>query len=436
MKKSALSLIIAALLFSAGAFAQNPSRKTLYILGSGEKIHYNEYIMSMTLDGYMFAAIIENTRTHEFRFVFNGKTIAKGDGKKYSEESSEYNSPINVFYLDPEQKDGYGYDLEIAGRTFTRLGDKILPDVDGEVWSFMVRPNGKFALRYFKKREWYANIDGKNFGPYNRVYDIVVTDNGRFALYYTKDAKDYVTIDGKILGPYKDVDDVAVTDNGRFAFGYKEEDDICYANIDGKIFGPYKDVDDVAVTDNGRFAFDYREEDDRYYANIDGKIFGPYKDVGNVTVADNGRFAFGYKEEDDRCYANIDGKILGPYKDVDDVAIADNGRFAFSGWGDDDHYYYSVDGNKVSVMDYYAAVAEIKGERPQKHFINDYDPTEIISPDGKHIFYSNPEYSYVVIDGDKTGKHPAINAYYDKQKNAFIWNTIEERELVVYEYKL
>jgi hypothetical protein len=363
MKTTTLMIMLAAL-FAGSINAQNPSRKVLYTLGTNEEIVSDEYVLSMTLNGYKFAAITENTQTHEFRFVFNGKEIVKADRiRQYHDGNVWYEQPIDVFYLDPEREDGYGYNVNIAGRIFTRLGDKFLPNVTGYVYPFSIKLNGKFALRYVGNDERYANIDGKIFGPYQSVYD------------------------------------VAIADNGKFAFEYKENDK-WYANIDGKILGPYQSVDDVAIADNGKFAFSYRE-DNKDYANIDGKIFGPYQDiVDGIVIADNGKFAFKYRENNKR--------------------------------------YFNVNGNKVSLSGYDIAVAEIKGERLQRHFNNQYhDRThEIISPDGKHIFYSDSEYEYVVIDSNKIGKHPAVNSYHDKQKNAFIWNTVEGKELVVYEYKL
>jgi hypothetical protein len=348
MKTTTLMIMLAAL-FAGSINAQNPLRKVLYTLGANEEIVYDEYVLSMTLNGYKFAAITQNTQTHEFRFVFNGKEIVKTDER------------LSVFYLDPERENGYGYRVEIAGRTFTRIGDKLLPDVTGDVYAFSIKLNGKFAFNNWKDGKSYANIDGKIFGPYQNVYNVAIADNGKFALGY-------------------------------------QENDKWYANIDGKIFGPYQDVHNVAITDNGKFALCYKENG-KYHANIDGKIFGPYQYVWSVAIANNGKFAFEYPENGKR--------------------------------------YFNVNGNKVSLSGYDIAVTEITGERLQRHFNHDYDQThEIISPDGKHVFYSDAEYDYIVIDSNKIGEHPAINAYHDKQKNAFIWNTVEGKELVVYEYKL
>ena len=68
-----------------------------------------------------------------------------------------------------------------------------------------------------------------------------------------------------------------------------------------------------------------------------------------------------------------------------------------------------------------------------EHFDNGL---KFYSTDKKHVFLSNYGYDFVTIDGTPYGKSPCIQAWYDEKKNAFIWNAIEGKELVVYEYKL
>lgn len=53
-----------------------------------------------------------------------------------------------------------------------------------------------------------------------------------------------------------------------------------------------------------------------------------------------------------------------------------------------------------------------------------------------HTFYAHREYDYVVIDGQRIGGSATFDCRYDKDKNAFVWYCIEDREFVVYEYAL
>ncbi|MDR0540624.1 MAG: hypothetical protein LBH19_00255 [Dysgonamonadaceae bacterium] len=79
------------------------------------------------------------------------------------------------------------------------------------------------------------------------------------------------------------------------------------------------------------------------------------------------------------------------------------------------------------------------GKITQTHQFEEFsekDEIELYASGNERSFYSNYAFEYVVIDGKKAGKSPALRAWYDKEKNSFIWNSIEGKELVVYEYKL
>jgi hypothetical protein len=209
-----------------------------------------------------------------------------------------------------------------------------------------------------------------------------------------------------------------------------------FFNVMGKVTtGAPEEKSDASITCNGKFAFRYKENN-KDYANIDGTIFGHYQDVSGIAIADNGKFAFGY-QENDKYYANIDGKKYGPYQYVWVDAIADNGKFAFR-YKENNTRHYNVHGNEVSESAWRIAWEEIRGKslRPRFHSPGEKIINDIRSKDGKHMFYSDWEYAYVVIDGKEVGEHPALNAYYDEQKHAFVWNAIEGKELVIYEYKL
>lgn len=54
----------------------------------------------------------------------------------------------------------------------------------------------------------------------------------------------------------------------------------------------------------------------------------------------------------------------------------------------------------------------------------------------RHLFVANWKYDYVLIDGKKYGKHCPIDAFYDKDTNAFAWTTIEGNEIVLYTFDL
>ena len=64
------------------------------------------------------------------------------------------------------------------------------------------------------------------------------------------------------------------------------------------------------------------------------------------------------------------------------------------------------------------------------------DKYEIKSTNNKHVLITDIKYNYVIVDGRSFGSTPAIKAWYDETRNAFIWNSWENKELVTYEFKL
>jgi hypothetical protein len=114
--------------------------------------------------------------------------------------------------------------------------------------------------------------------------------------------------------------------------------------------------------------------------------------------------------------------------------------------GDYSFYYHNDDG-KVGIND--------NGKETEIDYLSDtrswnYDFTffksllnfynnfslKIYSTDREHSLSSSFEDNCVVIDGKRYGNSPALYACYDRNKNAFIWNAIEGKELIVYEHKL
>jgi hypothetical protein len=441
MKKKMIILLLVlaattALVQPAAAQA-NPARKVLFTLNPGEVIYQTEYFASASLNGYKFAAVLRNTQTDEYTFVFNGKRVFTGG--------------IGIPYINPNEENGYIYQYELAGQGFTNYKGKVmrlyLLDYDNGnftylfgasyyarindktwgpykyVWSFSVADNGSFGFAYKDNDgKEYALINDKTWGPYERAGVVSVTDNGSFGFAYRdNDWKAYARINDKTWGPYKDVGSVSVTDNGSFGFAYRDNDYKWYALINDKTWGPYNDVRDVSVAGNGNFGFAYEDNDGNYYARINDKTWGPYNYVRHVSVAGNGNFGFDYRDNDGKYYARINDKTWGPYKDVSSVSVAGNGNFGFSYGSEDGYWYRNINGKEAA--------------EPIEPFRGAYS-TSATSSDGQHDFYSGLNYEYVVIDGRKVGRSPALRVWYNKQSHSFVWNSIEERELVVYEYKL
>ena len=113
-----------------------------------------------------------------------------------------------------------------------------------------------------------------------------------------------------------------------------------------------------------------------------------------------------------------------------------NGAYYFT-YPMDDGIVYKNENGKISKTEFY--ISNVYGSEITAFSSISYvgfDNLELYSSDKEHSFYSSYNYEYVVIDGNRFSKSPALHAWYDKDKNAFIWNAVEGKELVVYEYKL
>lgn len=409
-----LSTIVALLLAGNVGVAQktsNPVRKVFFTLEENERIYANEYYAIATLNGNKFTAIIENTKTHEFTFVFNGKRITKVNHKNYYDKEYDYYSPIfytlNVFYIDPEVENGYGYAYQLAGRSFVNLEGKVLPNMNTQYighWHhpFIKTENGKYAFIYSDNNYYASYVDGKTFGPYERLDNFNFTESGKYAFSYRMNGKYYVDINGDITGPYDNMGyyrSISLTESGKYAFAY-EENRKSFININGNIIESYNNINDLYLTENGKYAFGYNERYGEYYLYIDGKTFGPYERTHGIVLNENGKYAYCYNYKDGKWSYNINGR------------------------------------HNCSEKDYNDFISESLGNKDYINFYGYEEVKEITSKDGNHLFYSDINYEYVVIDGQQVGNSPAINCRYNEKKNTFEWSSIEGKELVVYEYKL
>jgi hypothetical protein len=483
-------------LVQPAAAQTNPARKVLFTLNPGEAIYQTEYFANASFDGYKFAAVLHNAQTDEYTFVFNGKRIFTTDGSieiPYINPNEEngyvytYRLAGRIFINEKgkaSRLEGCGeyvsiwnYDngnvtyycgeryaringktwgpykyvsyVSVAGNgnfwfTYMDNDDKRYALINDKTWGpyndvrdVSVAGNGNFGFVYWDNDDKrYARINDKTWGPYDEVVDVSVAGNGNFGFAYRdNDRKWYARINDKTWGPYDQknfygVGSVSVAGNGNFGFSYKDNDGKEYARINDKTWGPYNDVRDVSVAGNGNFRFAYRDNDGKWYARINDKTWGPYEGVGDVSMAGNGNFGFAYRDNDGKEYARINDKTWGPYNDVRDVSVADNGNFEFFYEGEDGYDHKNINGKESVVSSFKWIMDGWDGK------IEGRTSTSATSSDGQHDFYSDLNYEYVVIDGRQVGRSPALRVWYDKQSHSFVWNAIEEKELVVYEYKL
>ena len=160
-------------------------------------------------------------------------------------------------------------------------------------------------------------------------------------------------------------------------------------------------------------------QDMKENVNLNGKSSEGYDDINGVyslCLIESGKYAYAYKDN-----SNINNKIYGEYDFLyidggDPFVFDEDGTFGFR------YYRHGTSYNKTNDKEEIVPLEDAN--------------IELYSTSKEHTLYSSYEYDFVVINGERYGKSPAIHAWYDKAKNAFVWNGIEGKELALYEYRL
>ena len=462
----ALSIVFCASL-SVWAQDANLKRDVLLTLGQNESIWVGEYFAAQYFNENRFACMIYDDVKKSYTFVFNGKRIITTDANVFDDYARNF-SYLNiaeengyVFYYTKKEDGALNYYVNYKGTT-----DGPFDDISLYANNSFGRPNSRIYLAspvkeydylYRLAGRWYAHKDGKNkkvdfaegindynskkssvningsISHYDGGYDVCLTESGKYAYGYKSNGKCYVNINGDISQGDDGVGDVCLTENGKYAYRYYSNGKE-YANINGDISQGYDGVGDVCLTENGKYAYRYYSNG-KYYVNINGDIRQGYDRVYDVRLTESGKYAYSY-ESNGKWYANINGNISQGYDAVYSLTLSDNG----------DYTYVSRKNGKIDLnhdeknkIDFWDAIwtrwmPVIFNANPV--YANNENGIELSSINDEHSFFSAYEYEYVVIDGKRYGKSPALYAGYDKGKNVFVWNAIEGKDLVLYEYKL
>lgn len=324
----------------------------------------------------------------------------------------------------------YAYTYAKDEGIFVNINGQIQGPFD-EASTPIMTEGGRYAYYYREGESWYVNANGYTWGPYLAAYQPTVTESGNFVFMY-KDyernkkgkakkntEKYYFNINGKVGSPYSESSSLFLTESGNYMFMYKENSD-WFVNVNDKVLGPYAGYSDQVLTESGKFAFAYIENG-RQFVNINGKVWGPYTVVHEPVLTETGRFAFKYKDNN-QYFVNINGVVLGPYADASSPTIAETGEFSFMYNVNDGNWYMNRNGKESVVTNFNLPYSS--GE------IN------ITSADRQHSFFSNDDFGYVIINGRRVGNYPAMRAWYNQDRNTFMWTTLEGRELALYEFRL
>ena len=348
------------------------------------------------------------------------------------------------------------YGVVAYNGTVRKLNDQAWPDVKGRNYIYRTKDghwylNGKFITGkeihglYVNDRGDYAytvygehaNISqGKNDSkPYVVKNGVRVTDGKEFArcycltesgeLVYQTANKLYLpgVPEGIELQPNANIVDFYYHDSSHYAFMF--HGDGYYIKISGMTDrGPYYPARDLRYLDNGRYAYVYKKTSGEMYACIDGLELGPYSYIGDVRINSAGKYLFCYRPADSKseydytCIRTHDGDY-GPFDAIySDIKFSENGDYSF-------HFCK----NGVEYLNENGVVTTLPST-------GGYTGNSISMDVNGHSFHSEYGFDYVVVDGQRFGKAPALECFYDDPKRVFRWYSIENQELAVYEYAL
>lgn len=267
-----------------------------------------------------------------------------------------------------------------------------------------------FTFEFQRGKEYFANINGKEYGPYSYLLSVQTFEDKGFAIYYkakTSSKAPYcVNINNKIYGPYIYTDNFKAWSAQNFAFQFRTQTGE-YVNINGEELGPYQHIDDFKRASTGDYMFTY--SGNFKYAKSNGKDFGPYDRIEHkytnahtlpyINFQKDGRWfrnscgkidqldskiyktdqnmsryikgkpdvthdristltyypvteseAYTY-EDNDTSWVYVNGKILGPYDWAGNLKYLSNGKYAYSYRSFDGEKYVRVMGEKYGPYD-------------------------------------------------------------------------------------
>ncbi len=251
---------------------------------------------------------------------------------------------------------------------------------------------------------WYFFIEGNQYGPYEgdrgQVFgDMYCSDmtwimNGVFAVYQeSSDKWDY----------YYRGEPWHLTHYGPFA--YSRYSDKYEGDTIQSVNRKYK----VMSNEFGTIIYNGAK-----YKVLQNQVFNSdwYQDIG---ILDDGRCIINYRRK------GLPNKLF----------VFSNGKFQEISQG---HFFNyktnSIDNNKEKYGVFNRQIAVVW---------TDYDSKRVrtlIDSSNKHSFETCALYNYVLIDNKEYGHESAIYELYDENVNEFQWIALEDKELVMYRYRL
>jgi hypothetical protein len=458
---------------------------------AGKRNYYLHYhgVKEGPFDGILFPKKNSAYADCDYLYLLSGKCYAhycNGVNKEVPFFHVYYDTEHEKWHININGKDSRGYgDAECLH--FSEKGKYIYTyiknrkhfiNINGEdsrsdnMTDVLRVSEGNYIFNYIENGKHYVNINGEDSRGYDKVEKLRITKSGNYAYIYEENGKAYVNINGSESRGYDDVTNLRLNESGNYAYIYKENERT-YININGSDSRGYDEINlhSLCLKENGMYAYQY-SKNGRAYVNINGEDSnGGYESVDtySLLLGESGAYAYLYRENGTG-YININGKSES-YDEINlySIYIYDDGNYIYA-YKKNGKWYVNINGENSNgcneiyqlnpkeeggyIIYYLGEEGKIckyeNGEETETEYLsgmgwddeikffynkNREEDLKIYSTDEEHSF-SSFRGEYVVIDGKRYGNSYALYAWYDRTKQAFIWNTVEDKELVLYEYKL
>jgi hypothetical protein len=289
----------------------------------------------------------------------------------------------------------------------------------------------------------FFNFNHKMMGPYEEANSMPhLNDRGDYAIEYKKNGQWYALVNGKEFGPYLFINGITINASGDFmVVSYDDQLKSSVLNINGKV-SPFKgNIDEFIFKSPDKFAVSYTDDQKLKWVQYKEQISGPFNRVHSLTMSDQGKLSYVYNS-DKMNYLRNGADLYGPYKYVYiDIYDSEKDELTFVYGNQFGHDVVMHRGSMISGEEY-EELREIKfgGYLSKKGAIFRFNPYNAeLEAENRGIKYKlqisyDPE--CVIINDQQYGKSAALNAWYNQNSKAFLWFAQEGRELVLYQYNL
>jgi hypothetical protein len=456
--------------------AQNPTRTLLYKLSETEEIHAGEYSLSVVGNSYRIAYVVGDYDNNRFRFLINDKIIGEFEEVLTSFSTSRVN------FVNLEQENGYVFSYSKDNQWFINNMGKVNGPFQNV--KFLYSETDPNAFAYKKDGQWFQSEAGVVKGPFTGGTPManfgVQNKRGDYIFYaYDDEGNNFFNYNNKMLGPFEDVNTMpGLNERGDYCIEFKKNGQ-WYALVNAKEYGPYLAINGTKISASGDFMIAaYDDQLKSSVININGKtsrvngkiqdfvfnnpqhyalvysddkavnwiqtpekVSGPFSGVHSLYLSIGGKLTYVYNA-DKMSYLRYGNDLLGPFKYVYiDLYEIEKDELTYVYNNESGNSVVMHQGKFISTED----LEKIREQRFGNYFsykgaIFSFNPfiTEL-EAENKGVTYKfqiSFDHECVIINDQLYGKSIPLNAWYNQNSKSFLWFSQEDRELVLYQFKL